>query len=75
MDIITMTKSRGKKNKKNITDEQFNIPNFNEYEFFCNNSYNINQLKEICKNYKLKVSGNKTILKDRIYKYLFESFY
>ncbi len=75
MDIITITKSRGKKNKKNITDEEFNIPNFNEYKFFCNNSYNINQLKEICKNYKLKVSGNKTILKERIYKYLYESFY
>ena len=75
MDIIAITKSRGTKKKKIIKDQDFNIPNFNEYKIFCNNTYNINQLKEICKNYKLKVSGNKTILKERIYKYLYESFF
>ena len=32
-------------------------------------------MKEICKFYKLKVSGNKNILKERIFKYLYESFY
>ena len=75
MDIIAITNSRGTKKKKIIKDQDFNIPNFNEYKIFCNNTYNINQLKEICKNYKLKVSGNKTILKERIYKYLYESFF
>ena len=38
MDIITINKSRGKKYKKIISDEDFNIPNFNEYEIFYNNS-------------------------------------
>ena len=75
MDIITINKSRGKKYKKIISDEDFNIPNFNEYEIFYNNSYNVNLLKEICKYYKLKVSGNKTILKERIYNYLYKSFF
>ena len=73
MHIITI--NREKKNKKIITDNDFNIPNFHEYNLFYNNSYNVNFLKEICKNYKLKVCGNKSVLKERIYKYLYQSFY
>ena len=61
--------------KKNITNENFKIPNYNDYEYFDNNIYNSIFLKEICKFYKLKVSGNKSLLKERIYNYLYESYF
>lgn len=73
MDIIEVNKI--KKKYKIITDKDFKIPNYNEYNFFSNNYYNINYLKEICKFYKLKVSGNKSNLKERIYNYLYQSFF
>ena len=62
-----------KKNK--ITNENFKIPNYNDYNYFNDNIYNILFLKEICKFYKLKISGNKSIIKERIYNYLYESYY
>ena len=61
--------------KNNITNENFKIPNYNEYKYFNDNVYNIIFLKEICKFYKLKVSGNKSIVKDRIYNFLYKSYF
>ena len=42
----------------NIKDNEFYIPKFNEYHIFIKKNYRISFLKEICKSYKLKVSGN-----------------
>tara|TARA_Y100000816_G_scaffold236206_1_gene182011 strand:+ start:3348 stop:4367 length:1020 start_codon:yes stop_codon:yes gene_type:complete len=66
---------RKKKLTRIITDNEFKIPNYSEYEIFYSCSYSIIFLKEICKNYKLKISGNKNELKERIYYYLFKSYF
>ena len=64
MDIISINNKR-KKTYKIVSENEFKIPN----------SYNVNFLKEICKFYKLKLSGNKSLLKERIYNYLYKSFF
>lgn len=51
------------------------IPKIFEYETFIQNKYTAIELKQICRFYKLKVTGKKQILIDRIYKYLKHSFY
>lgn len=61
-------KSARKKTK--IIDEEFIIPNFSDYEFIVIYNYRVSQLKDICRHYKLKVSGNKTELSSRVYNFL-----
>ena len=67
------SKSKNKKNetmKKNII-----IPKINEFEGFLNSKYTALELKQICRIYKLKVTGKKQELLNRIYIYLKQSFY
>ena len=66
---VTKSKKPNKKEKDEITK----IPKYEEYDCLKNNNYKITQLKEICKYYKLKQTGNKTELRDRIYNYLKQS--
>jgi hypothetical protein len=63
-----------KLNKMNIDDE-LPILTINDYAKLTENNYNIQQLKTIAKFYKLKISGNKKELINRIYMFLFLSFY
>jgi hypothetical protein len=49
------------------------IPTVNNYKSLLNYNYNIKQLKQIAKNNKLKITGNKTQLISRIYSYLYLS--
>jgi hypothetical protein len=58
------------KKKSKISDDDFYILDFYEYENIQKINYNIKQLKEICKYYKLKISGNKNELNNRVYDYL-----
>ena len=58
------------KKKSKISDDDFYILDFYEYEKIKKINYNIKQLKEICKYYKLKISGNKNELNNRVYDYL-----
>ena len=61
-----------KKNRKQIkiTDKNFEIVTFKNYENLLNNNYRVSQLKLICRHYKLKIGGNKDELIFRIYNYL-----
>ena len=53
-----------------IKDCNFIIPQEDEYNFIVCKNYRVSQLKEICRKYRLKISGNKEQLKHRIYNYL-----
>ena len=63
------------KNALKITDENIIIPTLNNYNDLFKYNYNLTQLKNIAKNYKLKISGNKTELLNRIYSFLRFSLY
>lgn len=56
--------------KKKITDDEFEVPKYYEYENIININYNCKQLKSICRYYKLKKSGNKKELQYRLWNYL-----
>ena len=58
-----------------INNINFEIPKYSEYDLFIKRNYRVSFLKEICKFYKLRVSGNKPELSNRIFSYLFESNY
>jgi len=62
-----------KKNK--ISESDFCILNYNEFKEMTNINYNVKQLKDMCKYYKLKIAGNKQELFSRIYSYLRNSYY
>ena len=61
--------------KDKISENDFYILNYEEYNNLNTINYNVKQLKEMCKYYNLKISGNKKELVSRIYKYLHDSFY
>lgn len=65
---MLLNKNKGK-NKK-IDDEFVSIPGTHDYELLLTTKYNQNQLKNFAKFYKLKVSGNKQQLVDRLFSYL-----
>ena len=58
------------KKKEKIDDDNLKIPRFDEYSLLEKYDYKMSQLKTICKYYKLKQTGNKNELWDRIYNYL-----
>lgn len=58
-----------------VSDDKISIPTINTYNQLVYNNYNVTQLKNFAKYYKLKISGNKTQLVSRIYSYLYFSFY
>ena len=64
-----------KKRKKKVSSDNFTIPTYKEYYLLLELNYNVSQLKSICKNYKLKVSGNKQEKIHRIYNFLKFSYY
>uniref|UniRef100_A0A6C0KHB6 SAP domain-containing protein n=1 Tax=viral metagenome TaxID=1070528 RepID=A0A6C0KHB6_9ZZZZ len=55
--------------------EDLVIPTIDNYKKCMNNNYTLLNLKSICRVYKLKVSGTKQVLKDRINQYLSLSNY
>jgi len=57
------------------TADVLEIPPFSSHNTFLTKTYNVPQLKEICKFYKLKVTGNKQVLINKIYHYLYFSSY
>lgn len=71
-DKITKNLLMSKKLYK-IDGELESTPNFNEYKLLLKYNYNIKQLKQIAKEHKLKITGNKQQLVSRIYSYLYLS--
>lgn len=57
--------------KKRIKDDNFEILNISEIDKLDKFNFTVKQLKTICKHYKLHSTGNKTILKERIYNHFF----
>lgn len=60
---------------KTINNEQISIPTIQNYQDITKHKYSITQLKMFAKHYKLKLSGNKPELMDRIYTFLSLSFH
>ena len=56
--------------EKLFTNSNISIPVFNNYNNLFNYKYNNAQLKQFVKHYKLKLTGNKTELLNRIYMHL-----
>lgn len=77
MDIIIdhsmVQPTKKHKNLTKLRETDFTIPLFSEYQQFKKINYPVYFLKHICKFYKLKVSGNKPDLNDRIYKFLYQT--
>ena len=61
--------------KTKITDSEFCILDYTEFKQMNNFNYNVKQLKDMCKYYKLKISGNKQELYSRLYLFLHDSYY
>jgi len=60
-------------NKQKISTSEFIIPTFKTAETIITHKFSLPQLKTIAKEYKIKVTGNKNQLTNRIYFYLFLS--
>jgi len=56
-----------------IDSQNDTIPKFKDYELFLKCNYNLKQLKHIAKEYRLKVTGNKSQLMSSIYSHLYFS--
>jgi len=61
------------KNRKKISDNDFQIPTFSQYDWLIKNDYKVPQLREICAFYKQKKTGTKPQLLKNLYNFLFFS--
>ena len=68
-------KKVSKKSLSKVLDEDFFIPEHKQYEVVNILNFNVKQLKQICKHYKQRLTGNKNEIKKRIYLYLKHSHY
>ena len=59
-----------KRKKIKMDDDDFTVPSFSQYQDLLKYNYKLQQLKTICKEYKLKLSGNKNELLNRIFIFL-----
>jgi hypothetical protein len=65
-----ITEKCRKKSKRKIKADDFEIPEFIDYDNLINKNYNVSQLKSISRHYNQKVSGNKNELIYNLYNYL-----
>ena len=59
----------------NVSQNDFKILKMNEYEKLLTCNYNMDELKRICRYYKVKLSGNKSEISERLYNYLLKTFF
>ena len=62
-----------KKKKRKIADGVFNMPKYADYALLLCNDYRVAQLKDICKHYKQKKTGNKPDLIKKVFNFLYLS--
>lgn len=67
---MAITKYSNKNRNDKISELDFEILHFEQYENIIKYNYNVKQMRLIAKYYKLKVSGNKNELKQRLYNFL-----
>lgn len=65
--------NRRKKRNRKMDDDEFIIPKIDEFYLLNEINYKTKQLQEICCFYKLKKSGNKNEIRNRVYDYLKKS--
>ncbi len=58
-----------------VSDDKLSIPTIKTYNDLVYNNYNVAQLKNFAKCYKLKITGNKPQLLSRLYSFLYFSSY
>ena len=73
--VFESIKDKLQKKRKKIPSDDFEIPDVKDFNFLLRKGYNVKQLKDICKFYKQKKSGNKSELIFLLYNYLKFSFY
>ena len=56
--------------RRRVSNEEFQMLSPGEEESLSQRNYNVKQLKQMCRHYKQKVSGNKDELTKRLYNYL-----
>lgn len=59
-----------KKSPEKISEDNLYVPTIKSYDILLRNNYNVHQLKGFAKSYKLKISGNKNELVNRLYVFL-----
>mgnify|MGYP002008778569 CR=1 FL=1 len=64
-----------KRRKKKIHMDDFIIPTYKDYMTIVHLNYNVKQLKQMCKLYRLKISGCKNELKYRLFNFMRLSYY
>jgi hypothetical protein len=75
--ILKNEKLQNIQNKKlgKLPNDEFSIITIHNYQNIITYNYNVSQLKQIAKFYRLKISGNKKELSNRIYCFLYFSLY
>jgi hypothetical protein len=56
-----------------VSDDNITLPTTDTYSLLIENNYNVSQLKQFAKSYKLKLAGNKKQLVTRLYTFLYLS--
>lgn len=59
-----------KRKRTKVSDKDFIAPRIGEHQMLLSNNYRVSQLRQICKHYGQKRSGNKEELMRRVYDYL-----
>ena len=72
--ILVDSNLEKKRKYSKIKEKDIEFPSIYNYKQFKMRNYTVPLLKSICKNFKLKVSGTKPDLQDRIYNYLENSY-
>ena len=70
-----ITAKNKKLKKTKVSNDEFVIPKYHEYFWLNDYNYTLNQLRAICRNYKLAISGNKHQLIERTSTYLKNSLF